>query len=193
MKNDSSFDKLLYENLIKSGSVTGNQVCAILYEQGVLPMDESAYNGLLSGSIGAFLADRKDSESGDHTGAIGSGPCSAGAVVTDPKTGKVLACVSYPGYDNNRLSNVMDTDYYVQLSTGLSRTFYNRATQEKTAPGSTYKMMSSVAGLTEGVIGGGTYLPCTGEFDKITPSPKCWIYPSAHGSLNVVGSNSAFL
>ncbi len=54
MKNDSSFDKLLYENLIKSGSVTGNQVCAILYEQGVLPMDESAYNGLLSGSIGAF-------------------------------------------------------------------------------------------------------------------------------------------
>lgn len=54
LKNDSSFDKLLYENLIKSGSVTGNQVCAILYEQGVLPMDESAYNGLLSGSIGAF-------------------------------------------------------------------------------------------------------------------------------------------
>mgnify|MGYP002904460509 CR=1 FL=1 len=49
-------------------------------------------------------------------------------------------------------------------------------------------MMSSVAGLTEGVIGGGTYLPCTGEFDKITPSPKCWIYPSAHGSLNVVGA-----
>lgn len=48
--------------------------------------------------------------------------------------------------------------------------------------------MSSVAGLTEGVIGGGTYLPCTGEFDKITPSPKCWIYPSAHGSLNVVGA-----
>ena len=42
LKNDSSFDKLLYENLIKSGSVTGNQVCAILYEQGVLPMDESA-------------------------------------------------------------------------------------------------------------------------------------------------------
>ena len=111
-----------------------------------------------------------------------------GAYILDPKTGKVLACVSYPGYDNNRLSNVMDTDYYVQLSTGLSRTFYNRATQEKTAPGSTYKMMSSVAGLTEGVIGGGTYLPCTGEFDKITPSPKCWIYPSAHGSLNVVGA-----
>ena len=189
LKNDSSFDKLLYENLIKSGSVTGNQVCAILYEQGVLPMDESAYNGLLSGSIGAFSWLTGKIQNLEITpGQLALEPCSAGAVVTDPKTGKVLACVSYPGYDNNRLSNVMDTDYYVQLSTGLSRTFYNRATQEKTAPGSTYKMMSSVAGLTEGVIGGGTYLPCTGEFDKITPSPKCWIYPSAHGSLNVVGA-----
>ena len=28
----------------------------------------------------------------------------------------------------------------------------------------------------------------SGVFDKITPSPKCWIYPSAHGSLNVVGA-----
>ena len=152
-------------------------------------MDESAYNGLLSGSIGAFSWLTGKIQNLEITpGQLALEPCSAGAVVTDPKTGKVLACVSYPGYDNNRLSNVMDTDYYVQLSTGLSRTFYNRATQEKTAPGSTYKMMSSVAGLTEGVIGGGTYLPCTGEFDKITPSPKCWIYPSAHGSLNVVGA-----
>lgn len=111
-----------------------------------------------------------------------------GAVVTNPNTGEVLACVSYPGYDNNRLSNVMDRSYYVQLSMGMSRTFYNRATQEKTAPGSTYKMLSSVASLTEGVINGNSYISCSGVFDKITPSPKCWIYPSAHGSLNVVGA-----
>ena len=82
----------------------------------------------------------------------------------------------------------MDRSYYVQLSMGMSRTFYNRATQEKTAPGSTYKMLSSVAGLTEGVINGNSYISCSGVFDKITPSPKCWIYPSAHGSLNVVGA-----
>ena len=46
-------------------------------------------------------------------------PCSASAVVTDVNTGKVLACVSYPGYDNNRLSNEMDTDYYTRLSLDL--------------------------------------------------------------------------
>ena len=54
LTNDSDFDKLLYEYLIKSGSVTGAQICAIVYEQGVLPMDKDSYNGLLSGSASAF-------------------------------------------------------------------------------------------------------------------------------------------
>ena len=54
LANDSDFDKLLYEYLIKSGSVTGTQICAIVYEQGVLPMDENSYNGLLSGSVNSF-------------------------------------------------------------------------------------------------------------------------------------------
>ena len=189
LKEDSNFDKLLYKYLIKSGSVTGEQVCAIVYEQGVLPMDDSAYNGLLNGGTDAFSWIKSKLESLELTpGELALEPCSAGAVVTNPNTGEVLACVSYPGYDNNRLSNVMDRSYYVKLSMGMSRTFYNRATQEKTAPGSTYKMLSSVAGLTEGVINGNSYISCSGVFDKITPSPKCWIYPSAHGSLNVVGA-----
>ena len=189
LADDSNFDKLLYKYLIKSGSVTGEQVCAIVYEQGVLPMDDSTYNGLLNGETNAFSWIKSKLESLELTpGELALEPCSAGAVVTNPNTGEVLACVSYPGYDNNRLSNVMDRSYYVQLSMGMSRTFYNRATQEKTAPGSTYKMLSSVASLTEGVINGNSYISCSGVFDKITPSPKCWIYPSAHGSLNVVGA-----
>ena len=139
------FDKLLYKYLIKSGSVTGEQVCAIVYEQGVLPMDDSIYNGLLNGETNAFSWIKSKLESLELTpGELALEPCSAGAVVTNPNTGEVLACVSYPGYDNNRLSNVMDRPYYVQLSMGMSRTFYNRATQEKTAPGSTYKMLSSM-------------------------------------------------
>ena len=73
-------------------------------------------------------------------------------VVTDPDNGKVLACVSYPGYDNNRLANSMDSEYYNQLINDSSRPFYNNATQEKTAPGSTYKPLAAIAGLTEGAI-----------------------------------------
>ncbi len=49
-------------------------------------------------------------------------------------------------------------------------------------------LSSSVAGLTEGVINGKLLYQLFRCVDKITPSPKCWIYPSAHGSLNVVGA-----
>lgn len=186
LSEDSEFDKLLYEYLIKSGSISGAQVCAILYEQGVLPMDEAAYNGLLAGTIDAYTWLYNKIASLEITpGQLALEPCSAGAVVSDPNTGEVLACVSYPGYDNNRLANTMDSAYYRQLNTGLARTFYNRATQEKTAPGSTYKMVSSVAALTEGIINGNSTYYCDGIFTDVTPSPRCW-NRSGHGSLNVV-------
>lgn len=186
LSEDSEFDKLLYEYLIKSGSISGAQICAILYEQGVLPMDEASYNGLLSGSVDAYSWLYGKIASLEITpGQLALEPCSAGAVVSDPNTGEVLACVSYPGYDNNRLANTMDSSYYRQLNTGLARTFYNRATQEKTAPGSTYKMVSSVAGLTEWIINGNTTFYCDGIFTNVTPSPRCW-NRSGHGSLNVV-------
>ena len=189
LSTDSDFDKLLYEYLIKSGGITGRQICAIVYEQGVLPMEEDKYNGLMDGSVSSFGWLYNKIESLQITpGELGMEPCSGGLVVTDPDTGDVLACVSYPGYDNNRLSNTMDSAYYNQLVTGTARTFYNRATQEKTAPGSTFKMVSSAAGLEEGIIDGNTGFYCDGEFSKVTPSPKCWVYPNGHGSLDVVGA-----
>ena len=40
--------------MIKSGAITGRQICLMLYEQGILTYDEAQYNGLNSGSIGAY-------------------------------------------------------------------------------------------------------------------------------------------
>lgn len=186
---DSNFDKLLYKYLIKSSSITGAQICAMIYEQGVLPEDPDTYNGLVSGSIDPFSYIYGKIQSLEITpGQLALEPCTASAVVSDPNTGQVLACVSYPGYDNNRLANTMDSRYYNQLVTGLSRPFYNNATQETTAPGSTFKMVSSVAGLTEGIIDSNTALYCSGTYEKVTPNPRCWIYPGGHGTLNVVGA-----
>ena len=189
LTDDSDFDKLLYEYLIKSGSVTGTQICAIVYEQGVLPMDEDAYNGLLRGTVDSYgwLYDKIQSLE-ITPGQLGLEPGSGGLVVTDPNTGDVLACVSYPGYDNNRLANTMDSAYYNQLNSGTSRPFYNRATQEETAPGSTFKMVSATAGLEEGIVDAGTTFSCNGVFSEVQPSPRCWVYPNGHGSLNAVGA-----
>ena len=151
-------------------------------------MDENAYYGLLNGTVDAYSWLYNKIETLEITpGQLALEPCSGGIVVTDPNSGDVLACVSYPGYDNNRLANTMDSAYYNKLNTGLARIFYNRATQELTAPGSTYKMVSATAGLEEGVIDTGTTIYCNGIFDTVTPSPTCWIYPNGgHGSLSVV-------
>ena len=189
LNSDNSFDKLVYRYMIKAGSVTGRQICMMLYEQGILEYDEDQYNRLNSGEFGAYDFIRGKIETLDITpGQLALEPCTGSLVMTDTRTGEVLACVSYPGYDNNRLANAMDSNYYNKLVTDQARPFYNNATQEKTAPGSTYKPLSAVAGLTEGVIETGTYLPCGGLYEKVDPPPRCWIYPNAHGGLNASGA-----
>lgn len=114
-------------------------------------------------------------------------PCSGSAVVTDTKTGKVLACVSYPGYDSNRLANQMDNNYYYKIYNNASLPLYNRATQQLSAPGSTFKPVTIIAGLEEGVINGSTMVECDGVFDKVEPPLKCWNH-MGHGAVNGVVS-----
>ena len=116
--------------------------------------------------------------------------------MTDPRTGEVLALVSYPGYDNNLLSNGVDQDYFKKISQDASNPMLDYATQQITAPGSTFKIVSSTAGLEEGVIGLWDRLSCGRGFTKIglgvgdeeDPSPVCWVYPSSHGSLALSGA-----
>lgn len=135
LASDKTFDKLIYRYMIKAGTVSGQEIAMILYEQGVLEYDSSQYEALASGSVSAYDFIRGKLQTLDITpGQLGLEPCTGSMVVTDPDNGKVLACVSYPGYDNNRLANSMDSEYYNQLINDSSRPFYNNATQEKTAP-----------------------------------------------------------
>ena len=114
-------------------------------------------------------------------------PYSGSIVVTEVNTGDTLAIASYPSYDNNRMSNGVDAEYFARLQSDLSRPMLNYATQQRTAPGSTFKPVSATAGLLEGVITTSDTITCVGLFDKIAPPARCHIYPGAHGSLNVTG------
>ncbi|MFI3172128.1 MAG: penicillin-binding transpeptidase domain-containing protein [Eubacteriales bacterium] len=181
------YEKLIYEYMIRSGELSGTKICLAAYEQGVFKYDETTYNNLVSGAVTAYDFLSEQIRTIELTaGQMGLEPCSGSAVVTDPNTGEVLALVSYPGYDTNRLSNDMDTDYYTKLSLDSSSPFYNHATMEKTAPGSTFKMVSSVAGITEGVVSPDEIIYCDGIFEKVFPNVRCWTYPNAHGQMNIV-------
>ena len=59
---------------------------------------------------------------------------------------------------------------------------YNRATQQLTAPGSTLKPVTIIAGLQEGVISPSSSVFCDGVFDKVEPSLRCWKH-SGHGTV----------
>ena len=186
LKTDYSFEKLVYRYMIKDGSVSGTQICILLYDQGILTYDETWYNRLISGYSPYEFVRVKLQSLETTPGQLGVEPSTGSFVMTEASTGRTLVCASYPGYDNNRLANAMDTKYYNHLYASSSNPLYNKATQELTAPGSTFKMISSAAGLEEGIISGGSLISCSGPYTNITPSPKCWIYPGGHGSLNVV-------
>lgn len=186
---DVGFDKLIYEHAIDEDLISGNMLCAILFDQGVLEEDEETRNALAQGSRGAYDFLRSCIRNLSITpGQLALEPCSASCVMIDTNTGELLACVTYPGFDSNRLSNAKDSSYYVSLNMNLSNPLYNNATQQRTAPGSTFKMCSSMAGLSERVITTESQIVDVGVFDKVSNHPKCWIYPSAHGSLNVSGA-----
>ena len=189
LDTDSTFEKRIYRYVIKNDVLSGKEICQILCEQKVVEVDMEVENRLYSGGITAyqFMLDRISDL--DITPAqLALEPCSGSMVITDVNTGDTLALVSYPGYDTNRLANSIDADYYARLMNDEARPMYSRATQERTAPGSTYKMVSATAGLMEGVISLSTTVTCSGPFEKITPSPHCHIYPGAHGNMNVISS-----
>ena len=187
---DTEFDKLIIKNMIKSSEITGDNVVNLIYLQGILnPELDKEYEEYQNNAYGPYEFMVKKIQKLDITPAmLALDPCSGSIVVTDVKTGDVLALVSYPSYDNNYMTNEVDAEYYNKLLEDKTTPLYNRACQQKLAPGSTYKILTSVAGLTEGVIDTGSYIYCPGEFEKIDPAPKCWIYPSGHGSLDVEGA-----
>ncbi len=187
LPNDTDFSKKIYYYLIENGTISGNEVCMLLFDQGVLEYDENAYNQLASGNSGYaynfILQQIKDMKITPAQVALD--PCSASVVITDVNSGQVLALVTYPSYDNNKLSGSVDAEYWKKLNDDQSLPLYNRATQTRTAPGSTFKMITAITGLENGIISPGSTIVDRGEFTKITPSPKCWKYPSNHGAINV--------
>ena len=189
LKSDAKFTKKIYRYLINDGLVTGRQLCLALYAQGVLPYDEQQVN-LLSGNGNeyAYTFMKEKIKNLDLTPAqLALDPCTGGVVITDVNTGEVRALVTYPSYDNNRLSGSADAAYLTQLQEDLSLPLYNNATQAKKAPGSTFKPITAIAGLEEKVISLYDTIECTGQYEEVDPPIKCWIYPGRHGKLNVSG------
>lgn len=184
--DDTAFDKKVYHTLIYNDTISGREVCLLLYEQGYLKKNKDTIAKLRTGMISPFAFLKSKIKSlAIPPGELGLTPCAGSVVVTDPKTGKVKALVSYPSYDNNKFANSVDTEYFTKINSNSASPLLNRATQQKAAPGSTYKMMVATSVLEEGIITPYTTVRDEHEFRKINkPYPKCWATYS-HGTINV--------
>ncbi|MDD7077438.1 MAG: penicillin-binding transpeptidase domain-containing protein [Lachnospiraceae bacterium] len=182
---DDNFCKKVYRYMLQEDRISGADICLLLFDQEILDMNAEDYENLQNGTLSGYDFMLEKIANLEITPAqLAVTPCSGSIVVTDPNSGEVLACVSYPGYDNNRLANDMDTDYFYKLTMDKSSPFYNRATQEATAPGSTFKLVSAVAGVMEGVVNIGEGIGCTGKFELSDPPINCW-NKYGHGILTL--------
>ena len=100
-----------------------------------------------------------------RTAELALGSASGAVVAMDPRNGEILAMVSHPSYDPNAFAVRINRTDWNELITNPNHPLMNKAIQDQLAPGSTFKVIMSAAGLQEGVaqdmhvncVGGGTF------------------------------------
>jgi len=119
----------------------------------------------------------------------------SGAVLAmNPQTGEILAMVSWPTYENNRLARFIPAYYYRQLSEDPTHPLLNVAISAEFPPGSTFKLSTATGALNEGVISLDQIIEAPGELvvtESYSPTDpgfqrsfRDWIYPESFGQLD---------
>lgn len=113
----------------------------------------------------------------------GDAYCGA-AVVMNPQNGEILAMASWPTFNPARFN-----EDYKKLLNDNNKPMWNRAISGTYPPGSTYKMLTSIAALESGVITPYTTINDEGVYRYYSDyQPKCWIWTKTrqtHGEQNV--------
>ncbi len=123
------------------------------------------------------------------TGSYGAN--GGAALVLDARNGEVISMASYPTYDPSVWVGGVSTKDYKQLTNKYANyPLLNRAIQSSKAVGSTFKAVTAVAALEEGIIDPGTGFYCPGYYlvpiDTNKTKFKCW--SPGHGTLDLVGA-----
>lgn len=172
------------------GTFTHREALLVAIDQNQIPATTEEIAALNSGTIAPLtliLNKLQNAEIGAAELALD--PCTGSVFVTRVGSGEVLVSSSYPSYDNNELVNEFNNSYYNDLLQDGNTPLVNRPLKQKKAPGSTFKMITALAGLESGAITTNTVIRDQGIYkDAGTPYARCWIYSNTggnHGSLTV--------
>jgi penicillin-binding protein 2 len=107
------------------------------------------------------------------------------AVAMEPGSGRILALASSPSFDQNYFASGMSHDQWDSLISNPFRPMENKAIQGEYPPGSTYKIITALAGLEEGVIDETTEFFCPGHHRFGNRTYRCW-KRGGHGNVDIV-------
>ncbi len=187
MDTNTEFHKYIYKFMIQNDVITGLDVCKLLCEQNAINIPAEEEDQLYEGTLKPYYFMMNRIANLDITPAqLALDPCSGTVVVVD-LYGDVKALVTYPGYDNNKMANSVDPEYYAKLLADNSLPLTNYATRNASAPGSTFKPVSATAALCENLLTLQSKTNCVGAFRYVNPAPYCW-KRWGHGSLDVTGA-----
>ena len=111
-------------------------------------------------------------------------------VVLDVKTSEVLAMASYPSYNPEEFTDGISNSEYSKYFANEDMPMFNRAIQGIYSPGSTFKMITAIAGLESGAVGLTETIYDKGQYDK-AHRPACWIWTGSRGSHGNVDAEKA--
>lgn len=110
----------------------------------------------------------------------------AGAVVAmEPASGQILALASSPSFDQNVFVSGMTHEQWDSLIANPFRPMENKVIQGEYPPASTYKIVTAMAGLEEGIIDENTEIHCPGHYNFGDRVFRCW-KRGGHGAVSVV-------
>ena len=145
--------KQVLTKAVEDGTLSYTTMIFVMLEQGIITADDNYRSRIVSGELSPLEIIIDKLRTGDLTPAeTNLNPCSGSVVVSDVNSGKTLALVTYPSYDNNELVNTFNNEYYNKLLEDPSTPLVNRPLMQKKAPGSTLKMVTAVAALETGII-----------------------------------------
>ncbi len=141
-------------DMVDSGEVRTNDMLVVMAETGTINISDSDMNRLKTYSVGTNTFIIQMMQEGQITPQmLNQPPCTGSVVISDVNSGDVLAGVSYPSYDNNEFVNGFNDEYFYKVNRDdPTQPLLNRAFVEAKAPGSTFKMITAIAGLENGVI-----------------------------------------
>ncbi len=105
-------------------------------------------------------------------------------VAMDPETGEILGLVSAPSFDPNKFAQGISSDEWAAIAEDKNYPMINRAIQSQYPPGSTFKIITAIAALEEGIFDINTKVDCKGGISYRKWHFGCW-QKSGHKTASI--------